>query len=180
MSTLPMMDPSTAVGPAADLMAGAQRDYGIVPNMHKTMANSPALLSGYMSLSKALGDGVLSPQVRESITLTVSQSNGCGHCLSAHSFLAEKVAHLSADDIAKARQGHARDPKTAALLSFAATVNDTRGKVTEDDFDDVRAAGATDEEIAETIGNVALTVFTNYFNIACDVPLDPIFPTVDL
>ena len=127
-----------------------------------------------------MGGGVLSPQVRESIALTVSQSNGCVHCLSAHSFLAEKVAHLSAEDIAEARKGHARDPKTAALLSFAATVNDTRGRVTEDDFDDVRAAGATDEEIAETIGNVALTVFTNYFNIACNVPVDSSVTAVEL
>jgi alkylhydroperoxidase/carboxymuconolactone decarboxylase family protein YurZ len=38
------------------------------------------------------------------------------------------------------------------------------------------AAGVTDEEIAETIGHVALNVLTNYFNKTADVDID--FPVV--
>ncbi len=172
MSALPQIDPSAAAQPVADLLAAVQRGLGVTPNMTKAMANSPALLSGYLGLSGALGKGVLTGPVREQIALAVSQDNACSYCLSAHSYLAEHVAHLSADDVAAARKSDAADPKTAALLSFATTVNDTRGKATADDFADVRAAGATDEEIAETIGHVALTVLTNYFNIAAAVEID--------
>jgi uncharacterized peroxidase-related enzyme len=176
MNTLPLIDPDTVTGRAADLLAAVQRRLGVTPNMTKAMANSPALLKGYLELSGALNSGVLDGATREQIALAVSQVNSCSYCLSAHSYLAEHVAHLSADDIAAARRSEAPNPKTAALLGFATAVNDTRGAITADDVDAVRSAGATDEEIAETIGHVALTVLTNYFNKAAGVDVD--FPVV--
>ena len=177
MSTLPLIDPSTASEPAAGLLAGVQKSLGVTPNMTKAMANSPALLKGYVELSSALGHGVLRPAVREQIALAVAQDNSCNYCLSAHSYLAEHVAHLSADDIAAARRSEASDPMTAALLGFATAVNDRRGAVTPDQMATVRAAGASDEQIAETIGHVALNVLTNFFNKAADVDID--FPVVE-
>lgn len=176
MGALPLIDPTTATGPVADLLAAVQRGLGVTPNMTKAMANSPALLKGYLDLSGALGKGVLSPATREQIALAVAQHNACSYCLSAHSYLAEHVTHLSADGVAAARQSTAADAKTAAVLAFAAAVNDSRGSITATDLDTVRAAGATDEEIAETIGHVALNVLTNYFNKAAGVDID--FPVV--
>ena len=113
---------------------------------------------------------------RERIALTVAQGNGCSYCLSAHSYVAEHVNHFDADEIAAARKADADDPKTAAILSLAASVNDNRGDVSTDVFDSARRAGMTDEEIAETIGQVALNVLTNYFNKAVDTDVD--FPVV--
>lgn len=176
MSALPLVDPTTATGPVADLLAAVQRGLGVTPNMTKAMANSPALLKGYLELSGALGTGVLGPAAREQIALAVAQDNVCSYCLSAHSYLAEHVAQLSAEDITAARKSSAADPKTAALLAFATAVNDTRGSITATELATVRAAGVTDEEIAETIGHVALNVLTNYFNKAAAVDID--FPVV--
>ncbi len=42
----------------------------------------------------------------------------------------------------------------------------------------VRAAGFEDGEIVEIVAHVALNLFTNYVNVALDVPLD--FPAVRL
>lgn len=176
MSALPLVDPTTATGPVADMLAAVQRGLGVTPNMTKAMANSPALLRGYLGLSGALGAGVLRPATREQIALAVAQDNACSYCLSAHSYLAEHVAHLSADDIAAARKSTAADAKTAAVLAFATSVNNNRGSISASDLADVRSAGVTDEEIAETIGHVALNVLTNYFNKATEVDID--FPIV--
>lgn len=144
--------------------------------MTRAMANSPALLNGYLQLSAALSAGVLSAATRERIALAVAQGNGCSYCLSAHSYVAEHVNHLDADEIAAARKAYADDPKTAAILSLAAAVNDNRGDVPTDVFDSARKAGVTDEEIAETIGQVAFNVLTNYFNKAVGTDID--FPVV--
>lgn len=152
---------------------------GVTPNMTKAMANSAALLRGYLDLSGALGKGVPHPATREQIALAVAQDNACSYCLSAHSYLAEHVAHLSTEDITAARKSSAADPKTAAVLALATAataVNGTRGSITAADLATVRAAGVTDEEIAETIGHVALNVLTNYFNKAAAVDID--FPVV--
>lgn len=176
MSRLPLIDPATAAGPVSDLFAQVQRRLGATPNMTRAMANSPALLEGYLDLSDALNKGVLNAATRERVALTVAQANTCSYCLSAHSYLAERVTRLDQDEITAARKASARDPKTAALLAFAAAVNDGRGTVTDDDLAAARAAGVSDEEIAETIGHVALNVLTNYLNKAADVDID--FPVI--
>ncbi|WP_432524901.1 carboxymuconolactone decarboxylase family protein [Kineococcus sp. SYSU DK006] len=176
MSNLPLVDPATATGKAADLLAAVQRGLGVTPNMTKAMANSPALLDGYLALSGALAKGKLKAATRERLALAVAQDNACDYCLSAHTYIAEHAAGLSADDITAAREGDNDDPRTAALLTFATAVNTTRGDVSAADLDAVRAAGAGDEEIAEVIGHVALNVLTNYFNKAAGVDID--FPVV--
>lgn len=176
MSHLPLLDPANAPERVTDLLTEVQRRLGTVPNMTRAMANSPALLRGYLDLSGDLARGVLSPATRELIALTVAQENSCSYCLSAHSYLAEHVAKLDADEITAARKATATDPKTEAILTLAAAINDTRGEVTAADLESARAAGVTDEEIAEVVGHVALNVLTNYFNKAVDVDID--FPVV--
>lgn len=68
----------------------------------------------------------------------------------------------------------------AVPAMFRAVANSpaARGQVTSADVDALRAHGWSDEQIVETIGQVALNLFTNYVNIALDVPID--FPTVPL
>jgi uncharacterized peroxidase-related enzyme len=176
VSILPLIEPATATSPVTELFAEVQRRLGATPNMTRAMANSPALLSAYLDLSGALNRGALDAVTRERIALTIAQANSCSYCLSAHSYLAEHVTHLDAEQVTAARKANAAEAKTAAILTFAATVNDGRGTVTDDDLAAARAAGLTDEEIAETIGHVALNVLTNYFNKAVDVDID--FPVV--
>jgi uncharacterized peroxidase-related enzyme len=177
MARLSLVNPTTATAaPLPKLFKEVQSRLGANPNMTRAMANSPALLKGYLDLFGALSRGVLDVATRELIALTVAQGNGCSYCLSAHSYLAEHVAELAEDDIVAARKATATDSKTAAILAFAAAVNDGRGTVTDEDLAAARAVGVTDEEIAETIGHVALNVLTNYFNKAVDVDID--FPVV--
>ncbi len=176
MSSLPLVPSDTSNNAAAELLAAVQRGLGVTPNMTRAMANSPAVLQGYLGLSGALANGALRPAIREQIALAIAQANSCGYCLSAHSYLAEHVAHLSAADIADARRANSTDVKTAAILKFAVAVNTTHGGVSSHDVDQLRAAGATDAEIAETIAHVGLNVLTNYFNKAAAVEID--FPVV--
>uniref|UniRef100_UPI003FA5599F carboxymuconolactone decarboxylase family protein n=1 Tax=Noviherbaspirillum sp. TaxID=1926288 RepID=UPI003FA5599F len=53
-----------------------------------------------------------------------------------------------------------------------------RANLSDADFAAVREAGFTDEQIVEIMAHVALNLFTNYVNVAFDVPVD--FPKVAL
>lgn len=172
MSRLPLIQHETATGAAADLLAGVQKALGITPNMTKAMANSPAVLKAYLGFSGAIAGGTLPAATRERLALLTAQENGCDYCLSAHTYLGEKQAGLDAAAIEQARRGKADDPKTGAALAFAAAVLRTRGGVADADLEAARRAGLTDEEIAEVVGNVALQVFTNYFNKTADTDID--------
>jgi uncharacterized peroxidase-related enzyme len=152
-----------------------QKRLGMVPNMMRTIAQSPQALEGYLGLSGALGRGALPDRLQEQIALAVAEANACDYCLSAHSALGQGVG-LSDDQLAASRAGRASDPKANAALQFARAVVERRGGVSDSDLARVRAAGFTDGEVVEIIAHVALNVFTNYFNRTAETEID--FPRV--
>ncbi len=175
MSRLNAIEPSAATGKAKDLLDAVKAKLGIVPNMTKVMANSPAVLEGYLGLSGALGNGLLDAKTREQLALITAQSNRCDYCLSAHTAIGKMVG-LKPEEIAGSRVGHGSNARATAALKFATKVLDRRGGINDTDVAEVRAAGFSDGEIAEIIAHVALNVLTNYFNIAAGVEID--FPRV--
>jgi uncharacterized peroxidase-related enzyme len=175
MSRLPLVDPSQAQGKTHDLFEAIKAKLGRVPNMMRAMANSPAVLEGYLALSGALGAGSLDPKVRERIAIELAEANRCGYCLAAHTLLG-KLAGLDEAERHSARLGESADPKADAALKFARSVLDRRGDVSEEDLRKVKEAGYGDGEVAEILALVALNVLTNYFNVAFETPID--FPAV--
>jgi uncharacterized peroxidase-related enzyme len=152
-----------------------EKQLGVVPNMMRTMAQSPRVLEGYLALSGALGRGLLPAPLQEQIALAVAEANACNYCLSAHTALGRR-AGLSDEQLAASREGRAADAKANAALQFALAVLSRRGGVSDDELERVRSAGFSDAAIAEIIAHVALNVLTNYFNRAADTAID--FPMV--
>jgi len=175
MSRLNAIDPSTATGKAKELLDAVKGKLGLVPNMTKAMAASPAVLEAYLGFSGALAGGLLDAKTREQLALLTAQQNHCDYCLSAHTAIGKMVG-LNRQQIVASREGDGSNPKTTAALTFAKRVLDAKGQIGEADLAAVREAGFSDGEIAEIIAHVALNVFTNYFNIATDVDID--FPKV--
>lgn len=177
MSRLTPIQPDHATGKAKELLDAVQAKLKITPNMTKVMANSPAVLQGYLSFSGALAGGALDAKLREEIALAVAEQNSCQYCLSAHTAIG-KMTGLTDAEIESARGGSATSPKHAAALQFARQLLAKQGRIVDADVDAVRRAGLTDGEIAEVIAHVALNIFTNYFNNAADVEVD--FPKIAL
>ncbi|MEI6105982.1 MAG: carboxymuconolactone decarboxylase family protein [Opitutae bacterium] len=170
-SRIPALDPINATGPTAELFTAVKSKLGMVPNLMRTLGQSPAALDAYLSFSGKLAAGVLPAKVREQIALAVAETNACDYCLAAHSLIG-KGAGLSVDAILAARRVSATEPKTDALLKFAAVVVESRGLVSDDAIAAVRAAGATDAEIIETVAHVALNILTNYTNHVAQTVVD--------
>jgi alkylhydroperoxidase family enzyme len=74
-------------------------------------------------------------------------------------------------------KGRSADPKLAALLTFAKTIVDKQGLVSNDEIGAVRAAGYNDGAIAEVTAHVAANIFTNYINHVAQTDID--FPVVN-
>jgi alkylhydroperoxidase family enzyme len=75
-------------------------------------------------------------------------------------------------------KGTAENNKTAAALQFAQAVVEKHGQISDTDFQSVRAAGFSEGEIAEIVAQVALNIFTNYFNNVAKTEID--FPLVEV
>lgn len=172
MSRLPQIQDDQATSPQAGLFAAAKSKLGKVPNMVRAMGNSPAALRGYFEFSGALGSGdALTAKQREIVALAVGEANRCEYCLAAHSTLG-KMAGLEPDAVEAARRGDGLDDASRAVARLATQVVEKRGRVADSELEAFRAAGFGDDAIAEVVGNVALNIYTNYFNNLAVVDVD--------
>ncbi len=158
-------------------MDAVHQKLGIVPNLFRLIASSPATLEGFLGLNGALSR-TLDVRTRERIAIAVAEANGCDYCLSAHTYLALNLAKITAEDAALAREGSSTDPKAAAAVRFAVQVMETRGGVGDADIAAVKEAGFGDAQIVEIVGLVAENVFTNFLNRVAQTDIDfPVFRT---
>ncbi len=160
------------------MLQAVKKQLGVVPNLFRMVSNSPAALEGYLSLSAALGKGELPAATRERIALAVAEVNGCGYCLSAHTYLGKHVAKLDDAEMSANRDGASTDAMAHAAVHFAAQVAKQRGHISDEDLAQVKAAGYSDAQVIEIVQHVALNTWTNYINEVAQTVID--FPAVSL
>lgn len=177
MSRVPLIDPDQTSGHLRTSLDRIGNAFGTVPNMFRAVANSPAALQSMWGAFGAFSTGSLGPALSEQLAVAVADRNGCRYCLAAHTALG-LGAGVSAQGLREAQDARSDDPRVQALLIFAVDLVDRRGAVDAEDVRRLRAHGWSDGEIVEAIAQVALNLFTNYINIALDVPVD--FPAVVL
>lgn len=175
MSRIAIPTRESAPSASQPLLDAVEKQLGVVPNLFRLVALSPAALQGFLGLNGALGKA-LDVKTRERIALAVAQINGCDYCLSAHSYLGLNLAKIDGAEIALNRKGTSSDAKANAAVAFAVKVTQARGKVSDADLQAVKAAGFTDAQIVEIVAVVAENVFTNFINIVAQTEID--FPVV--
>ena len=169
------VDPSNTTAKNKEVYQTIEKAFGRVPNSFRVLGNSEAFLGGYWNFDQALEHGKLRPGLRTEIALTVSQINQCPYCLSAFTALGHHVG-LEEQELERCRLAHSDDPKIDAALQFAKAIVLGRGTLSDEEFANVRAAGYTDTEIIEIVGNVALITCANYINLVGQTEID--FPPV--
>ena len=168
MSTrLPLIDPDRAEGNVNETLDDLGKRGPIGP-MVRGMANSSALLRGYLELSRAMKRSHLDRRVSERVSLAVQEWLGCDYCLAAHADAARGLG-LTEHDVALARQGTATDAKVAALVAFGQQVAAAPSEVSDEQVDELRELGWRDEQIADVVGLVALNVLTGSFNLVAGI-----------
>lgn len=177
MSRIELLTADTAPEASRPLLKQVQAAFGVTPNMFRAVANSPQALASMWSAFGALGSGTIGAKLGEQIAVAIADLNDCHYCLAVHTVLGRK-AGASLDEMRAAQAGQSTDPKTAAALRFATRVVRQRAKIGADDVAALHAAGFDDGQVMEIMAHVALNLFTNYVNVAFDVPVD--FPHVKL
>src|ERR1700684_2994160 len=123
----------SAPSDAQPLLQAVHKQLGVVPNLFRLIATSPAALEGFAANSGALAK-TLDVRTRERIALAVAQVNGCDYCLSAHTYLGLNLAKITPEEVALNRRGESGDAKADAAVRFAAKVVRERGHVSDADL----------------------------------------------
>jgi len=155
------LTPQTAVGASRELLGELVERHGTVGEMVSTMAHSPAVLGGYLQLSRALRRAELDRRVSELISVAVQAQQGCGICLASHVDAARSLG-VAEGEIELARQGSASDPAVAAIIRLGLQVYSDPASINDDQIEQLRRHGYSDRAIADV---VSLNVLTGAFNL---------------
>jgi len=165
----------TAPEASRPLLEAAQKAYGFVPNLLGNMAEAPALLEGYSTLSAIFDKSDLTPTERQIILLTNNRLNGCSYCMAAHTTIAQ-MAKVPADVIEALRTDTPiADPKLEALRTFAGIINESRGWPTAAEVEALLAAGYSRRTVLEVLVGTSLKLMSNYTNHITGTELDAVF-----
>lgn len=173
--TFTQHDTTTAPLPSQALLRSAQNAYGFIPNLFASMAESPALLEGYMNLYGIFNKTALSEMERQVIMMTANRLHGCNYCMAAHTAIA-LGSKVNADVVQALREGTSLpDLKLEALRQFTIVVLESRGWPNSASLDALFSVGYTRETVLEVILGVSLKVMSNYTNHIAQTPLDAVF-----
>lgn len=154
------------------MLDGVKKAFGMVPNVFKVLAHSPASLNTYLQFNQANEASSLTAQQREVVALATSQFNACEYCTAVHSMIGGKVG-LTPEQVHAARDG-----SLDAYARFAREVTATRGQVSDAVIATARADGLSDAAIVDVITQVTLLTFTNLLNNVAKTTVD--FPPVKM
>ncbi len=112
---------------ARPVLEVGEKAFGMLPNLFRKMAESPALLESYWQLNQIFAGSSLNPVEQQVVLLSVSVANRCGYCVGAHSALADMTG-VPAEVTEALRSGEPiADSRLEALRHFTRTLVEQRG-----------------------------------------------------
>ncbi|MFP4261506.1 MAG: carboxymuconolactone decarboxylase family protein [Opitutales bacterium] len=170
-------DKDSAPEASKPVLEKAEKKYGFALNLFGVMAESPAALKAYTTLSGILDeDAGLDAQEQQIVMLATSEFNGCDYCMAAHSTVAEKMAKVPSEIVEALRDDREPDDdKVKALVRFTKALLEHRGWVPEDEQSAFLDASYDRRAVLDVITILALKTLSNYTNHLADTPLDEAF-----
>jgi len=170
----PLHDRGSAPG-AATAFDRAEAAFGMIPNLTRKMATSPALAQAYLELTGLFEGCSLSAQERSVVLLTVSRFHGCDYCMAAHSMTGRMTGLPDAAVDALREDRPLVDARLEALRQFVRAMLEKRGWVDPADTSAFRDAGYSEQHALDVILGIGLKTLSNYTNHIAGTPVDEAF-----
>jgi uncharacterized peroxidase-related enzyme len=165
ISRLPVPERDEVPEDVATLLAKAESKLGFVPNVMRVMAFRPTHLMKWFAHYDELmrGESLLSKAQREMIAVVVSAANRCNYCVVSHSAAVRvETGDPTLADLLATNYRHAPlDPRDRAMLDFAHKLTVASHEAEEEDLEELRRHGFSDEEIFDIAEVAAMFNFTN-------------------
>jgi uncharacterized peroxidase-related enzyme len=168
-------DLDSAPDDSGEVLESAKQAYGMLPNLYRKMAESPALVKGYWELGNIFARSSLLPVEQQVVLLATSTLNGCTYCVGAHSAIADMMK-IPTEVIDALRDGRPiPDVPLEALRVFTQRVVAQRGWVSEAELQDFLDAGYTHAQVLDVVLGVGMKTLSNYANHIMGTSLDEAF-----
>ena len=153
-------------------LQGLQQNFGRIPNLAATMAESPTLINGFVGAFVNFQGGSFSSAQRQVLLLTNAVANSCAWAVAFHSNLALKEG-VAANDVQAIRERRLpKDPNLAALSALTRALIEKRGHVEERDLGAFVEGGFGHDQVLEVIAGLAVSVLANYAGNITNPPVE--------
>lgn len=175
MSTYNIHTKESAPDASKPLLEGSEKAFGMIPNLHAVMAESPELLQAYQVVHELFMKSGFTPEELTVVWQTINVENECHYCVPAHTAIAHTMGvHPEITDAL--RNGTTlTDEKLEALRTFTTKLMRKHGQVSQDVINSFTAAGYTQKHILAVILGYSQKIMSNYTNHVAETPLDPPF-----
>jgi len=160
MPYLQTVPPEDAAGETKTMYDKDLAAQGYVANYTRAFSRRPEVLQGWLALKNAITSG-MDPRLYELVTVaaaTAIRSSYCslvhGQILAASYYPANKVASIAGDEA-----GEALDAADAAVVRLARKVTEEAERVTQEDIDELRDLGFSDDDVFNIILAAAARCF---------------------
>ena len=163
----------TAPEKSRELMEQSLKGFGMVPNLHKILAEAPATYESYNTTFKLfMHDTTLSPLEQQVVFMTANFENNCRYCVPGHTWMM-KSANMPDDVITALREGKSLpDPKLQALHLYTKDLLDKRGHIGDQALQEFLDAGYSQRQALEVLAGLAAKLISNFTNALAHTQLD--------
>lgn len=172
MVDFPLHDPDTAPEASRPLMEASRAAFGMVPGLHRVMAESPELLEGYQILHRLFQNTTFTPTELTVVWQAINVEHECHYCVPAHTGIARRMKIDEAVIQALRDETSLPDPKLEALRDFTVAMVRQRGAVSDATVQTFLDAGFTRRNVLEVVLGISQKVMSNYVNHIAHTPVD--------
>lgn len=157
------------------LLEKSLKGFGMIPNLHAVLAQSPATLEAYQELGRLFQQSSFDKEELTVVWQTINVESECHYCVPAHT----AIAHSMKIDIAiiDALNNSTELPtkKLQILRDTTLALMQKRGRLTDNQISSFTDAGYSEKNILEIILGMSQKLISNYTNHLSNTPVDEPF-----
>jgi len=173
-------DTQTAPTESKPLLENSIKSFGMIPNLHAVLAESPATLEAYQNLHKVFQQTSFNSDELTVVWQTINVEHNCHYCIPAHTYIAHSMNVDKGVIDALNNRTELPTKKLQILHKTVLALIVNRGHLSEQQLEAFSDAAYTQQNILEILLGIAQKVISNYSNHLSKTPIDEPFKKFSL
>ncbi|MBL4684694.1 MAG: carboxymuconolactone decarboxylase family protein [Nannocystaceae bacterium] len=165
----------TASEQSLPLLEATKKSFGLLPNLHGILAESPAAMQAYNALHQSFMSTSLDATEKTVVWQSINVEHKCHYCVPAHTGVANMMDVDQAVTTALRDESPLPSAKLEVLRDTTLALVRNRGHLSEEQLQAFTDAGYESQQLLEIIVGLAQKVVSNYVNHLAKTPVDPAF-----
>ncbi|MFY0641392.1 MAG: carboxymuconolactone decarboxylase family protein [Bermanella sp.] len=160
---------------AKPLLEKSVKAFGMVPNLHAVMAESPELLDSYQQAHNLFQNTSFNAEELTVVWQSINIEHNCHYCVPAHTGIAHSMKVDQGIIDALRNKTPLSDEKLEVLRATTLAMVRERGVLSEEDVKRFYAVGYGKKQLLEIVLGLSQKIMSNFTNHLADTPVDAPF-----